>query len=128
MQPPEVVALRQALERVEEDLGLVLGVLAALWPSSLTPVEGSPNHFRVAIDSPAGEIAFTLPRHAVQRLWHIPEVEARRSHDVDAVRLRDDRLVQLATGISPSDPVTRRVLASSVHVADRRCVRDVRGD
>ena len=95
----EYHAVCQALERTEEDLALVLGVLAAMWPSSLTPVAGGTHH-RVVVDSPAGEIAFTVRSSAAKRMWHIPETSDREP-DTDAARMRDQRLLLLASGLAP---------------------------
>ncbi|MEW1679161.1 hypothetical protein AB0O47_38825 [Streptomyces noursei] len=102
----------------------MLGVLAALWPSSLVPVEGG-THLKVVIGSPAGEIAFALPSKALRRMWHVPEV-ADRVCDEDAARLRDDRLVQLASGITPMPPLEGET--TNTRVTDRRRRRDVAGD
>lgn len=98
----EYHALRQALERTEEDLALVLGVLAGMWPSSLTPVPGGTHH-RVVIDSPAGEISFTVRNSSAKRMWHIPETSARETNP-EAARYRDERLLQLASGMHPGGP------------------------
>jgi len=123
--------LRQALERTEEDLALVLGVLAGIWPSSLTPIDGG-THTRIVIDTPAGEISFSLRRDAAKRMWHVPEV-ADREPDEEAARLRDQRLMQLANGFAPvaSPPVApRRGAVSPQHlrVRDRRSGRSASED
>lgn len=122
----EYHALKQALERTEEDLALVLGVLAGLWPSSLVPIDGG-THLRVAIDTPAGEVAFALRRDAAKRMWHVPEV-AYQPHDEDATRLRDERLAQLASGFSSNGPRSAELPPTRLRVTDRRSGRDVRGD
>lgn len=119
----EFHALRQALERTEEDLALVLGVLAGMWPSSLVPVAGGA-HMRVAIDTPAGTVAFTLSRGAAARIWHVPET-ADGEPDEDAARLRDQRLVQLATAFAPA---AAGAAPSHLRVTDRHPCQEVRGD
>ncbi|MFD8335539.1 hypothetical protein ACFV42_23200 [Streptomyces solisilvae] len=103
----------------------MLGVLAGIWPSSLTPVNDT--HMRVVIDSPAGEIAFSLRKDAAKRMWNVPEV-TEREPDEDAARLRDQRLMQLAAGITPQGPWPAAVPKSHLRVTDRRSGRDVRGD
>lgn len=122
----EYHALRQALERTEEDLALVLGVLAGMWPSSLTPVKGG-THARIVIDTPAGEVSFALRKDAAKRMWHVPEITDREL-DTDAERLRDHRLMQLASGFGSVAP--RPVAASPTHlrVVDRRSGPDASED
>jgi hypothetical protein len=105
-------------------LALVLGVLAGMWPSSLVPIEGG-SHLRVVIDSPAGEIAFALRKEAARRMWHVPEV-SERTTDEDAARLRDERLAQLASGISAGSRAPQPP-QQLLRVTDRRNGRDSAG-
>ncbi|AEM88814.1 hypothetical protein [Streptomyces violaceusniger] len=107
-------------------MALVLGVLASMWPSSLTPIEGG-THTRVVIDTPAGEVTFALRKDAAKRMWHVPEVSERKP-DQDAARLRDQRLMQLAGGIVPQAPHPLAAPPTHLRVTDRRNGRDSRGD
>lgn len=120
------MALKQALERTEEDLALVLGVLAGIWPSSLTPVAGG-THTRVEISTPAGEIAFTIRRHAAKRMWHVPEISDREPN-TDAARCRDERLLQLASGMAPCGPRPPEQPPEHLRVVDRRSGAAVQGE
>ena len=114
-------ALERDLERVQEDLALVLGVLAGMWPSSIVPSDGG-ERVRVVIDSPAGELVFEISRKAAGRMWHVPEV-AERPVSQESERLHGERLVQLATGITPAGTPAD---STTTLVTDRRASRTAR--